>query len=91
MIETNDMKQVLHYLHAEIVRIETMSGTLSSVEREHYQKLTNFEQKELIDIAVEEQSAARQLGTIKQMCLNMSQQLDGLIRNMDRGADNEIH
>lgn len=91
MIETNDMKQVLHYLHAEIIRIETISGTLASVEHEHYQKLTNFDQKELVDIAVEEQSAARQLGTVKQMCLNMSQQIDGMIRNMDRGAGDGIH
>ncbi len=91
MTEMNDVKHVMQYLHSEITRIETMAGTLSSIEREHYQKLTNFEQKELIDIAVEEQSAARQLGTIKQMCLNMSQQIDGMIRTMDRGAGDEVH
>lgn len=91
MVEMNDVKQVLHYLHSEIVRIETISGTLSTVEHEHFQKLTNFDQKELVDIAVEEQSAARQLGAIKQMCLNMSQQIDGIIRGMDRGAGDEVH
>lgn len=91
MTEFNEVKNVLNYLHSEITRIETISGTLSSVEREHYQKLTNFDQKELIDIAVEEQSASRQLNTIKQMCLNMSMQIDGMIRNLDRGAENEIH
>lgn len=91
MIEQNDVKHVMQYLHSEITRIETMAGTLSSIEREHYQKLTNFEQKELVDIAVEEQSAARQLGTIKQMCLNMSQQIDGMIHNLDRGVRDEVH
>ena len=52
MAEMNDVKHVMQYLHSEITRIETMAGTLSSVEREHYQKLTNFEQKELVDIAI---------------------------------------
>lgn len=91
MTEIHDIHHVLHYLHSEINRIETMAGTLSSVEREHYLKLTNFDRKELVDIAVEEQSAARQLGTIKQMCLNMSQQINGIIRNTERGAGDGIH
>ncbi|KRE49616.1 hypothetical protein [Paenibacillus sp. Soil522] len=91
MIEFNDVKHVLNYLQSEITRIETVSGTLSSVEREHYQKLTNFDHKELVDIAIEEQSASRQLDTIKQMCLSMSKQIDGMVRHLDRGAGNEIH
>lgn len=91
MTDFNDVKHVLNYLQSEITRIETVSGTLSSVEREHYQKLTNFDHKELVDIAIEEQSAARQLDTIKQMCLSMSKQIDGMVRHLDQGAGNEIH
>ncbi|MGM0881870.1 MAG: hypothetical protein ACQEXQ_12655 [Bacillota bacterium] len=91
MTDFNDVKHVLNYLQSEITRIETVSGTLSSVEREHYQKLTNFDHKELVDIAIEEQSASRQLDTIKQMCLTMSKQIDGMVHQLDRGAGNEIH
>jgi myo-inositol catabolism protein IolC len=91
MTEFNDVKHVLNYLQSEITRIETVSGTLSSVEREHYKKLTNFDHKELVDIAIEEQSASRQLDTIKQMCLTMSKQIDGMVRQLDHGAGNEVH
>jgi hypothetical protein len=91
MTEFNDVKHVLNYLQSEITRIETVSGTLSSVEREHYKKLTNFDNKELVDIAIEEQSASRQLDTIKQMCLTMSKQIDGMVRQLDHGAGNEVH
>ncbi|WP_276351511.1 hypothetical protein [Cohnella caldifontis] len=91
MAEWNDMKQTIEYLSSEIARIETMAGTLSSVEHEHYRKLTGFEKQELVDIAVEEQSAARQLGTIKQMCLNMSRRLDGMLQSMEPGAGHEVH
>lgn len=91
MAEWNEWKKTMEYLSSELARIETMAGTLSSVEHDHYQKLTNFDSQDLIDIAVEEQSAARQLGTIKQMCLNMSKQIDGLIHGTDRGDGNEVH
>jgi hypothetical protein len=90
-MEKQDVKHVLQYLQSEINRIETMAGTLSGVEREHFQRLTNFDQRELVDIAVEEQSASRQLGAIQQMCQNMSRQIDGMLRSTERGADHEIH
>lgn len=90
-MEKQDVKHVLQYLQSEISRIETMAGTLSGVEREHFQRLTNFDQRELVDIAVEEQSASRQLGAIQQMCQNMSRQIGGMLRNTERGADNEVH
>lgn len=72
----NELGNTLSYIQSELYRIETMAGTLSSVEREHYIKLTNMDHRELVDLAVEEQNAARQLGTIKQMCLAMVQKVD---------------
>jgi myo-inositol catabolism protein IolC len=80
-----DLKNTLSYIHSELNRIETMAGTLSTVEREHYNKLTNFDHRELMDMAVEEQSAARQLGTIKHMCLAMAQKIEGIKNAIDRG------
>ncbi|UFJ38961.1 hypothetical protein LOK74_12790 [Brevibacillus humidisoli] len=84
-MDYQDLKHTLSYLHAEVNRMETMAGTLSAIERDHYNKLTNFEQRELVDIAVEEQSAARQLGTMKQMCLAMAQKIEELKNAVDRG------
>lgn len=78
MDNREDLKHTLSYIHAELLRIETMAGTLSTIERDHYNKLTNSDQRELIDIAVEEQNASRQLGAIKQMCLAMAQKIEGL-------------
>jgi myo-inositol catabolism protein IolC len=80
-----DLKNTLSYINSELNRIETMAGTLSTVEREHYNKLTNFDHRELMDIAVEEQSASRQLGTIKHMCLAMAQKIEGIKNAIDRG------
>lgn len=74
--------RTLDYIRSELSRIETMAGTLAMVEREHYRRLTNFDQEELLDIAVEEHSAARQLGTIKEMCLSLAQRIDGLSQSM---------
>lgn len=69
--------------------METMAGTLSSIEREHFNKLTNFDHRELMDIAVEEQNAARQLGTIKQMCLAMAQKIEEMTNAIDQGKIGE--
>lgn len=80
-----DLKNTLSYLHSEINRIETMAGTLSATEREHFTKLSNFDHRELMDIATEEQSAARQLGTMKQMCLAMAQKIEHMKNAVDRG------
>lgn len=80
-----DVKHDLAYIHSELMRLETMAGTLSTIEKNHYQKLTGFEHKELMDMAVEEQSAARQLGTMKQMCLAMAQKIADIEQAMDRG------
>ncbi|QYR20753.1 hypothetical protein KZ483_23820 [Paenibacillus sp. sptzw28] len=85
MQNNQDLKDTLTYIHSELNRMETMAGTLSTIEREHYNKLTNFDHRELVDIAVEEQSAARQLGTMKQMCLAMAQQIEGIRHSIDSG------
>lgn len=84
-MDFKDLKNTLSYIHSELNRIESMAGTLSTIERDHYNKLTNFDHRELNDIAVEEQSAARQLGTIKQMCLAMAQKVEGIKNAIDRG------
>ncbi len=84
-MEVQDLKNTLSYIHSELNRIETITGTLSTVEREHYNKLTNFDHSELVEIAVEEQNAARQLGTVKQMCLAMAQKIEGIKNAVDRG------
>lgn len=80
-----DLKHTLTYLQSELYRIETMAGTLSTIERDHYNKLTNFDHSELVDIAVEEQNASRQLGTMQQMCLAMAQKVEGMKTAIDRG------
>lgn len=85
MENIQDLKNTLSYIHSEINRIETMAGTLSTIEQEHYKKLTNFEHTELVDIAVEEQNAARQLGTMKHMCLAIAQKIEGINSAIDRG------
>ncbi|WP_307208562.1 hypothetical protein [Paenibacillus harenae] len=47
-------------------------------------KLTIFDHSALVDIAVEEQNAARQLGTMKQMCLAMAQKVEGMKNEIER-------
>ncbi|MFC5985306.1 hypothetical protein [Marinicrinis lubricantis] len=79
-----EWKHALYYIQSELQRMETMAGTLSTIEQEHHRKLTNYEQGDLLDIAVEEQSAARQLGMMKQMCTTMAQQLEALQKQADR-------
>jgi hypothetical protein len=68
--------QSLAYVRSELNRIQTIAGTLSSIEQQHSQDLTDMGDDRLNQIAVEEQSAARQLGQIKQICLALLQQLD---------------
>jgi diadenosine tetraphosphate (Ap4A) HIT family hydrolase len=65
-----------------------MAGTLSTVERDHFTALTNFDNSTLQDLAVEEQNAARQLGTIKHICLSLAQKVDGINQAIQRGELN---
>lgn len=78
MNDREQLQQTLAYLSSELNRIQTVAGTLSTVERQHYNALTNFGDDKLNEIATEEQNAARQLGEIKQTCLTLSQKLDEL-------------
>lgn len=84
-----DLKHTLSYIHSELNRIETMAGTLASIEREHFKKLSNFDHRELTDIAIEEQNAARQLGSIKMMCLALAQNVDGIRNSIEKGTFGE--
>lgn len=80
-----DFKNTLSYIHSELNRIETVAGTLSAVERDHFNRLTNFDHRGLQEIAVEEQSASRQLGEIKQICLALAQKVEGIKNAVDGG------
>lgn len=86
-----DLKNSLAYIHSELNRIETIAGTLSTVERDHFNKLTNYDHRDLQDIAVEEQSASRQLGEVKQICLALAQKVEGIKNAADRGELGEAN
>lgn len=89
MMNNDNLKHTLSYLHSELNRLESMAGTLSVIEREHYNKLTNYDHRELTDIAVEEQHASRQLGTMKQMCLSMAEKVESMKQAIDGGVPEE--
>jgi myo-inositol catabolism protein IolC len=92
MQNVENMENVLSYIHSELNRIETMAGTLATIEQDHYRKLTNFDHRKLVDIAVEEQNAARQLGTVKQMCLSMAQKIEELQHSLGQSeAKERVH
>ncbi|MFA8438049.1 hypothetical protein [Pueribacillus sp. YX66] len=77
------LQQTLSYLSSEINRIQTIAGTLSTVETEHHKELTNLsDDSKLLQIASEEQSASRQLGEIKNICLALSQKIEDLQSNL---------
>ena len=68
-------KDIFTYIESELNRIQTIAGTLASIERQHYQDLINMGDDKLNQLAVEEQNAARQLGEVKQICLTLAQQI----------------
>jgi hypothetical protein len=84
-MEQKELNNIIKYLHSEINRIEVIAGTLAVTEHEHYQKLSGYDHRELNDLAVEEQNAARQLGAIKQMCNSMAQRLEELGNTAGKG------
>ncbi|TCS93431.1 hypothetical protein [Hazenella coriacea] len=86
-MEIKDLKHTISTIQSELNQIETMAGTLSTIEREHYNLLTRFDHSELVDIAVEEQSGSRQLGTMKQLCLSISQKLEGIHQAIDQDLE----
>lgn len=71
-------QQTLDYIKSELNRIQTIAGTLSTVESEHHKRLMDVGDEKLNRIATEEQSAARQLGEVKQMCLALTQKIDDM-------------
>jgi hypothetical protein len=82
--DTRDTKNTLSYIHSELNRIQTIAGTLSTIETQHYKDLTNIGDDKLNQIAVEEQSAARQLGEVKEICLSLAQKVGELENTYDQ-------
>ncbi|NSL53354.1 hypothetical protein HR057_16605 [Bacillus sp. P2(2020)] len=77
-MEQNTLKTTLSYLTSELNRIQTIAGTLSSIEEQHYKDLTSIGDDKLNQIALEEQNASRQLGEIKQLCIGLTQKIEEL-------------
>ncbi|WP_010278044.1 hypothetical protein [Paenibacillus senegalensis] len=76
--QDKQMSGTLETIRHELNRIQTIAGTLGTLETKHFQDLTNAGDDRLNQIAVEEQSGARQLGEIKQLCLSLAQQIQEL-------------
>lgn len=68
----------LTYVQSEVNRIEVIAGSLALTEREHQKKLSAYDDQDLTEIATEEESAARQLGMVKQICLALGQKVTDL-------------
>ena len=79
-----DLKSACTYIASELNRIETVAGTLAMIEREHYNTLNRFDHRELLDVAVEEQSASRQLGMVKQVCGELAQKMADIQKAFDQ-------
>lgn len=74
--QPTDQKHTLSYIKSELNRIQTIAGTLSTVESKHHTDLMNMGDNKLNQMATEEQSASRQLGEVKALCLSLSQKID---------------
>ncbi len=72
------LNDTLSYIHSELNRIETIAGTLATTETKHYKELTDIGDDRLNQVANEEQTAARQLGEVKQICMSLSQKVESL-------------
>lgn len=75
MENTRELMDNLSSFHSDLNRIQTMAGTLSQIERDHFNDLSKYEDERLTGIAVAEQNSARQLGEIKQLCIAMAQKI----------------
>ncbi|MFD0868297.1 MULTISPECIES: hypothetical protein [Paenibacillus] len=80
----NSFNDSLEYVHHELQRLQTIAGTLSTIETRHFKDLTNFGDDRLNQIAIEEQNAARQLGEVKQICLSLAQRVEELKNGMQQ-------
>lgn len=81
----DELKTACSYIVSELRRIQTVAGTLATIERDHYNRLTGFDQRELLDVAVEEQSAARQLGMVRQVCAELAQKVEEIQAAIEGG------
>lgn len=77
-----NMPDTLASFQSDLNRIQTVAGTLAQLERQHYNDLTKYEDQKLVSIAVAEQSSARQLGEIKQLCIAMAQKIEEIQQTM---------
>ena len=82
LINLSDLSKTLMAFHSDLNRIQTIAGTLSQMDRQHYNTLTRYNDERLAGIAVAEQSSSRQLGEIKQLCLAMAQKIDDIQQTM---------
>jgi hypothetical protein len=71
-----NLSETLTAFHSDLNRIQTIAGTLSQLDRQHYNDLTKYDDERLTGIAVAEQNSSRQLGEIKQLCLAMAQKIE---------------
>lgn len=76
MEKESTIMETLSSFHSDLNRIQTIAGTLSQIERQHFNDLTKYDDEKLAGIAIAEQSASRQLGEIKQMCIAMAQKIE---------------
>ncbi len=82
MEQLPELSETLTAFHSDLNRIQTMAGTLSQLDRQHYNDLTKYEDKRLTGIAVAEQNSSRQLGEIKQLCIAMAQKIEEIQQSM---------
>lgn len=86
-----ELSATCQYIISELGRIETVAGTLAMIEREHYDALNRFDDRALLDLATEEQSAARQLSMVKHVCGELARRMadiqSALERRPERGED----
>lgn len=84
MANPSNFTETLASFQSDLNRIQTVAGTLSQIEQQHYTDLTRYEDDKLTSIAVAEQSSARQLGEIKQICISMAQKIDEIQHSMGK-------
>lgn len=84
MVNPPNLAETLASFYSDLNRIQTVAGTLSQIEQQHFNDLTRYEDEKLSNIAVAEQSSARQLGEIKQICISMAQKIDEIQHSMGK-------
>ena len=57
-----NLSETLTAFHSDLNRIQTMAGTLSQLDRQHYNDLTKYDDERLTGIAVAEQNSSGSLG-----------------------------